>query len=43
MADASDRPPFLRTWRRIYLVALLNLAFWIALLAIFTRLYEPAA
>ncbi len=41
MADATDRPPFLRTWRRIYLVALLNLAFWIVVLAAFTQRYEP--
>lgn len=42
MAAAIDRPPFLGSWRRIYLAVLLNLIFWIAMLAAFTMSFEPA-
>lgn len=42
MADAPDKPPFLGTWRRIYLVVLLNLVVWIAVLTFFTQRFEPA-
>ncbi len=42
MAAPVDKPPFLGQWRNIYLVVLLNLAAWIAVLAVFTQRFEPA-
>lgn len=38
---APDRPPFLGTWNRIYLVVLVNLTLWIAALCFVTAWFRP--
>jgi hypothetical protein len=40
-ASDSESPPFLGTWRNIYVVVLLHLAVWILLLYLFTTWYRP--
>gem|GEM_PF-5613257 len=42
MADAPNKPYYVWAWRKIYLGVLLNLAAWIAILAMFTHHFEPA-
>ena len=42
MADQDEQPPpFLGTWKRVYLFVVLYLAFLISLFAWFTRSYAP--
>jgi hypothetical protein len=36
----EEPPPFLRTWRRIYLAVLLYLAALIAVMYVFTRVFN---
>ena len=41
MPEPPEPPPFLRTWNRIYAAVLLNLALWVAALALATRGFQP--
>ncbi len=38
--DPDDRPPFFRTWKRLYIVVLVYVAGLIALFYIFTEVYR---
>jgi hypothetical protein len=38
---ADDPPPFLRTWRRVYIFVLCYLVFVIAAFYVFSRAYAP--
>lgn len=36
----EEPPPFGGSWRRLYAIVLANLVFWIAVMAVLTRVYE---
>lgn len=36
----GDSPPFGRSWRRLYAIVLINLAFWIAVMTGLTWMYR---
>ena len=39
-APRDDAPPFGRSWTPLYVIVLVNLAFWIALFWAFTRSFR---
>lgn len=39
-AEAPDEPPPLGTWPRMYALVLGNLAFWILVFYVFTKVFE---
>jgi len=38
--DDQEKPPFLKSWNRLYVAVLLNLALLIGLFYLFTRAFE---
>jgi hypothetical protein len=38
--EGDEAPPFGRSWVTLYAIVLANLAFWIALFALFTRAFR---
>lgn len=36
----DESPPFGRTWALLYAIVIANLAFWIAVFAVFTRAFR---